>query len=403
MGNKNLNGFNRPIKNHRTRRFRFINLVSLLVFHFFLIFSSQLLYGQSSNTDFERVKISEGEMLYSGLTLSPDGNTMAISTKKSTSLKLVDWKTRQVIIEYPVRQWAVGSKINFSPRGKYILVQGLKSMEFSQNIKRKIDFEIVEAAKGKSIKSFENVQEVVISSDEKYAISLDDDKVTLWGLPACNEIKSISIPSVSNAIALSPDGKMLAVSEIVNSEVLKSRFKKDKKGLKAAVKYKQRVALYDLQSDSEIKAINELYDVIYKLSFSPDGALLLVFQTPDIRIQTPNNKQTFINMIDVSKMEPLRKGFTSMSLYQPEFKISDNQKLFAINSRGNRFEEIHLYDSESGQLQKRFELGSRLFEKVDGEKLTSDSRPSFTFLPGDRSILIAIGNQLVIWNLELNQ
>ena len=91
-----------------------------------------------------------------------------------------------------------------------------------------------------------------------------------------------------------------------------------------------------------------------------------------------------------------------MSIAQPELKMSNNKKLFAINSKGTRFQEIHLYDTETGTLQKRFELGRRLFEKIDGEKLLSDARPSFTFLPGDQSILIAMGNQLVVWNLELN-
>jgi hypothetical protein len=38
---------------------------------------------------------------------------------------------------------------------------------------------------------------------------------------------------------------------------------------------------------------------------------------------------------------------------------------------------------------------SLLVKKNDGAKLQSDSRPSFVFLPGDKSILIAIGNQLV--------
>ncbi len=96
----------------------------------------------------------------------------------------------------------------------------------------------------------------------------------------------------------------------------------------------------------------------------------------------------------MAKQEPLRKGFTSMSVNQPELKISNDHYWFAISSKGNRFQEIHLYDSETGTLQKRFELGNRLFEKVDGQKLSSDSRPSFNFLPGNQSILIAMGKSI---------
>jgi hypothetical protein len=77
--------------------------------------------------------------------------------------------------------------------------------------------------------------------------------------------------------------------------------------------------------------------------------------------------------------------------------------MFAINSKGSRFQEILLYDLEEGSLLKRFELGYRLFEKSDGEKFINDTRPSYVFLPGDDAILVAMGNRLIKWNLELNQ
>jgi WD40 repeat protein len=367
-----------------------------------LILLSLSLWSQTSNSDFERIKLATDENEFSGIALSPDNNTIAISTKKSSTVKIMDWTNRKVRQEINAGNWNLGSKISYSDGGKYLLQQEISYMDFNQNSDRSIDFEIIDAATGKQIKRFEKVQDVVISSDEKYAVCLSNDEANFWNLINGAKEKSISIPGASKAIALSPDGKTLAVSKTINPIDLKSRFKKDKKGLKNAAKYKQMISLFDVQASAKIKTVDELYDVIYNLGFSPDGAILFVFQTPDIRNQVNNNKQTFINLIDVAKQEPLRKGFTSMSVNQPELKISNDQKWFAISSKGTRFQEIHLYDSETGTLQKRFELGSRLFEKVDGIKLTSDSRPSFTFLPDDQSILIAMGNQLVVWNVELN-
>ena len=367
-----------------------------------LILLSLSLWSQTSNSDFERIKLATDENEFSGIALSPDNNTIAISTKKSSTVKIMDWTNRKVRQEINAGNWNLGSKISYSDGGKYLLQQEISYMDFNQNSDRSIDFEIIDAATGKQIKRFEKVQDVVISSDEKYAVCLSNDEANFWNLINGAKEKSISIPGASKAIALSPDGKTLAVSKTINPIDIKSRFKKDKKGLKNAAKYKQMISLFDVQASAKIKTVDELYDVIYNLGFSPDGTILFVFQTPDIRNQVNNNKQTFINLIDVAKQEPLRKGFTSMSVNQPELKISNDQKWFAISSKGTRFQEIHLYDSETGTLQKRFELGSRLFEKVDGIKLTSDSRPSFTFLPDDQSILIAMGNQLVVWNLELN-
>lgn len=368
-----------------------------------LFLSSMALWSQTSNSDFERIKLGSDEVEYSGIALSPDLKTLAICSKKLSPVQLVDWESRKVIQKFNSNDRTYGSKISYSVGGKYLFLQELNYTEFSQNRDRIVDFEIADATTGEQIKSIENVQDAAVSSDEKYAVSLDKDEVTFWNLPDGSKEKSIRVPGAANAVALSPDGKTIAVSEIINEEDIKSQYKKNKKGLKATIKFKQTISLYDVESKSKIKTIGEFYDLIYRLSFSPDGELLLAFQTPEITIQVNNNKQTFINLIDVVNREPLRKGFTSMSIAQPELKMSNNKKLFAINSKGTRFQEIHLYDTETGTLQKRFELGNRLFEKIDGEKLLSDARPSFTFLPGDKSILIAMGNQLVVWNFELNQ
>jgi len=367
----------------------------------FILFSFSL-WSQTSNSDFERIKLITDENEYSGIALSPDKNTIAISTKKSSTVKIMDWTNRKFIQEFNAGSWNLGSKISYSDGGKYLIQQEISYLDFSQNRDRIIDFEIIDAATGKQVKRFEKVQDMVVSSDEKYAVSLSNDEATFWNLINGSKEKSISISGAAKAIALSPDGKTLAISVMINPEDLKIRFKKDKKGLKNAGKYKQMISLFDVQTSAKIKTVDELYDVIYNLSFSPDGALLFVSQTPDIRNQVNNNKQTIINLIEVATQEPLRKGFTSMSVNQPELKMSNNHNWFAISSKGTRFQEIHLYDSETGTLQKRFELGNRLFEKVDGIKLTSDSRPSLTFLPDDQSILVAMGNQLVVWNLELN-
>jgi len=366
------------------------------------ILLSLSLWSQTSNSDFERIKLITDENEYSGIALSPDKKTIAISTKKSSTVKIMDWTNRKFIQEFNAGSWNLGSKISYSDGGKYLIQQEISYLDFSQNRDRIIDFEIIDAATGKQIKRFEKVQDLVVSSDEKYAVCLSNDEASFWNLTAGPKEKSIGIPNAAKAIALSPDGKTLAISVMINPEDLKNRFKKDKKGLKNAVKYKQMVSFYDVQTSAKIKTVDELYDIIYNLSFSPDGALLFVSQTPEIRNQINNNKQTIINLIEVATQEPLRKGFTSMSVNQPELKMSNNHNWFAISSKGTRFQEIHLYDSETGTLQKRFELGNRLFEKVDGIKLTSDSRPSLTFLPNDQSILVAMGNQLVVWNLELN-
>jgi len=368
----------------------------------FLILLSLSVRSQTSNSDFERIKLVSDESEFTGLAISPDQKTIALSLKNSSPVKLIDWTSQKITREINVGNWNSGSILNFSDGGKYLLLQEIGYTDFSQNKHRNTDFEIVEVASGNSIQKFGKVQDVVISSDEKQAISLSNDEITFWSLPSGSKEKSFKLAGSGNAIALSPDGKTLAVSQLVDEDEFKNQFKKDRKGLKYAVNYRQLVSLYSPENGKKTKTIGEFYDVIYELCFLPESDILFVNQTPDIRVQIKEKQLSYISLIAVAKMEPLRLGFTSMSTAQPELKISSDKKLFAINSKGNRFQEMHLYNFETGELEKRFELGHRLFEKVDGEKMISSSHPAFIFLPDNQSILIAMGNQLIKWNIEFN-
>jgi hypothetical protein len=367
-----------------------------------LIFCSLALWSQTSNSDFERIKLFADDSEFSGIAISPDNHSVAVSFRKSQPVKIIDWDTQQVNRELNAGNWASGSMVSFSPTGKYLLLQELEYTDFSQNKKRSVNFEIVDLQSGNSVKKFDNVQDVIIAPDENTAISLNADEITFWNLPSGTKEKSMNIPGTGNAIALSPDGKTLAISHPINSAAIKSQFKKDRKGLKNTVKFKQMVSFYSPESGAMMKTISEFYDVIYNLSYLPEGDMLIVYQTPDIHVQINNRKLSYVNLIDITAQAPLRRGFTSMSLSQPDLKTNEDHQFFAINSKGNRFQEIHLYKYETGELEKRFELGHRLFEKVDGEKIINGSRPAFIFLPDNQSILIAMGNQLIKWNIEFN-
>lgn len=357
------------------------------------------LRSQTSNLDYERVNLNTEEYDFSGIALSPNHKHMAISSKKSAPVVIMDVLSRKIIQQFNAANWSGGSKVSYSDAGNYILLQQLNYTDIIYNKDRLIDFEIIDASNGRRIILFEQVQDVLISNDEKFALSLNQDELTFWNLPDGTKGETMSLPGAVNTIALSPDGNLLAVSQEIRTADVKNRFKKDKKGLKSAVKFKQMIGIYDVKTKSKINTIYDLYDIVYNLNFSANGNILFAFHTPDMRIQLKNNKMTHIGLIGMDKMEALREGYTSMSVMQPELNFSADKTKFAINSKGSKFQEINLYDTETGTLQKRFELGNRIFQKFDGEKLTADSRPSFVFSPDNQSIVIAMGNQLIVWNL----
>ncbi len=379
-------------------KIRIRQLTALTLFSLF----SPLLFSQTSNSDFERIKLISSESEISGLAISPNQETIAISFSKSEPIKIINWQNRKIINEINAGKWNSGSRLSFSATGKYLIAQEIGFSDFSQNKDRSIDYEIIDPVSSQTIIKFSKIQDVTVSADEKLAVSLNKDEITYWQLPSGEKIKWLTIPGAANAIALSPDGKILAVSQIIDPNEFKSQFKKDKKGLKNAVKFKQVVGLYDTATGEKIKTVAEFYDLVYNLNFLPGEDILVVFQTPDIRIQENNHHLSYVNLIDVPSIQPLRKGFTSMSMNQPDMKIGNDHRYFAINSKGNRFQEIHLYNYETASLEKRFELAHRLFEKADGERIINSSRPAFVFLPDNHSILVGMGNQLIKWNFEPN-
>lgn len=359
--------------------------------------------AQTQNADFERIKLIGTDKVYAGLALSPDGKTLAISTKKMQPIRLVDIESQQIIKEINAGSWYPGSRLNYSQKGTYLLVQELGFYDMVENKRRKINFELVEVSGGRIVKAFEAVQDVVISHDEKFVASLAGDEITLWSLPDLNKVKTIKISTAADAIALSPDNKTVVVSHTVSPAALKAdpAFRKQKKAAKLALKYKQQISFYNVETAALLQTLNNLYDIIYRLRYSDDGSVVFVFQLPHLKVMTSKQPLAYVNMADAVAMKPMRRGLTSQAVGQPDIRLSHDGKLFAINSKGKRFQEIHLYDYETGTLHKRFELGQRFFEKSsEGDKLIRDSRPSFVFLPGDQSILVAMGNQLVVWNIN---
>jgi len=379
--------------------------VGLAMMIFTLLGMTANVMGQASNSDFERVKIGESGWYFTGVDFFPGENTLIADTKEAVPLKIADWKTGKIIGEYTAGNWPAGSKVSISATGKYILLQQQGYIIPASNHRRSVSFEIIEAKTGRQIKIFEKVQDVVISADEKLALSLSDGEVVTWNLPEVSRGSSFKVVGAGNAIELSPDGKTIVVSHSISKEDLKGdpTYDKQKKAVSFAVKCKQQVSFYDAQSLEKIRTLGELYDIIYNLKYSPDGKVLFVLQNPDPKAQTTKKGITYINQVNAMTLAPVRLGFTSQSIASPELKFSNNGKMFAVNSRGTRFQEIHLYNQEDGSLLKRFELGHWLFEKSDGEKFISDSRPSFVFMPGDTTILVAMGNRMIIWNLEFNQ
>ncbi len=356
--------------------------------------------------DYERFSVGDKYHLLVGLDLSPDQKTIAISSVQKNPLILYDWEKREITAELDVGDMTVaGSIVRYSPAGKYMVLQQTNLIDWAPNKDKEVSFDVVESSSGKKIKHFDAKHAVVFTPDDKYILALSGETVELWNLTSGSMDKSFSVPMASNGIAVSPDGKSIAVSHHVDGDALKKnpRFKKNKTLLKTTEKYKQQVSIFDAATFDMLKTVAQFYDIVYRLEYSPDGSKLFVLEIPHVKAQSAQQRTTYVETIDAANYEPLRMGFTSTAPYEPDFKLSHNGKLFGIVSKGNRYMELHIYDFNTGTMLKRFEESYRLFEKNEGEIIAADARSSFVFLPDDQSVIMTMGNRLIKWNLNLNE
>ncbi|MCB0824066.1 MAG: hypothetical protein KDC09_15320 [Bacteroidales bacterium] len=382
---------------------RFLNPFKTILLAGFMMVMT-MANAQSSSTDFERVSIGDTKQILCGLSLAPDQSYLAISSIQSFPLYKYDYENRQVIEEFNVGNWYAGSKVEHSKNGKYILLQQLFYLDWALNKDREVDFEIIDAATGQRVKRFTEYHAVTITPDEKFAVTLTADEIAFWELPSGNKSRSFKVANATNGLAISPDGKSIVVSHHTDEDIIKKdpKYKKNKKAKKAAIKYKQQISVFDYETFERKTTIAELYDIVYRLEYSANGGVLFVLQIPHMKAQnSTTNRQTYISTVDMFAVEPLRIGFTSQAPYEPDFKVSYDNKLFGVVSKGTKFLEIHIYDLTTGKMIARFEQSYRLFEKTEAGMTMADSRISFVFLPDNKTVVMTMGPHLIYWHLDI--
>ena len=358
-------------------------------------------YSQSSNMEFDYVKFGDNQHLLVGLDLSPNGQHLAISSLRGRPLIIYDWSKREIVEKFNVGDWYGGSSVKYSPDGKYLLLQKLFYNDAEVNKDNEVDFELIDAASGNLLKLFNNYHSIAFAPDAKHVVSLTGEEIAFWNLNTIKKEKAIMVIKASNSFAISPDGKYIAVSHLPNEDELKKnpKYKKDKKALKHILKYKQQISVYNIETLKKKYTVNEFYDIIYRLEYSEDGSTLFCLQIPHVKEHENRKRQKFISTINGITGEPARKGFVSQAIYEPDFKLSHGGKLFGLVSHG-RSVELHIYDFETGNMLYRFELASKMFERVDGELVGSHFRATFVFLPDNKNIVITQGNRLVFWDYK---
>jgi WD40 repeat protein len=375
----------------------------ILPFLAFFIFSN-VGKSQGTNYDYEKIQFGEVKNMLAWLALHPDNKTLAVTSTQAFPVYLYNLETKQLEHQFDVGNWYAGSRARFSRTGKYLMLHQLFYMDYAPNKDREVNFQVMDVATGKSMLNFGDYHDAKITPDEKYLVTLSGgDKVAIHEIETRKELRSFVVPEATNSVAVSADGKLIAVSHKTYMSDLKNNpaYKNNKKNQPILEKYKQQVSVYDFNTFEKLYTIDAFYDLIYLLTYTDDGKYLFVYSIPHTKLQGPNGKKSYVEVVNAETGEPLRQSFGSLANYEPDFKMSNNGKYFGIISLSKLYPELHIYDFASNELLKRFELSRRLFESTGEGEFPTDGRSSFVFLPGDEEVLIVYGNRIVKWKLDL--
>lgn len=342
--------------------------------------------------------------LISWVDVSPDGSTVAVSATQGFPFRFFPVGEPEATTEIDVGNWYAGSRARYSRSGRLMLLQQLFYLDFAPNKDRPIKYEVLDVATGKAIRTFEGLFAADITPDEATVLVLDKDGVRFVDLATGRDREASRIARTGNAIAVGVDGGRFAVAHRPTREEVMAipAVRNDKDAIKGGVKQGQIVVVYDMATLKPLFTLPELFDKVFRLEYSPDGRDLWVHAKPHSRKGgNPNPFQSYVEVSDAVTGAMRRTSFPSLAKYEPDFRTSPDGKLFAIGSSGNKFQELHVYDRETGRMVQRFEVAWRLWEDLSkGEFLSGDGRLSFSFLPDGRRILLSSGNRLIEWTIR---
>ncbi len=361
-------------------------------------------FGQDDGQVFRILKVGEQETMSGYLTcwldVTPDNKTVGLSSTQGFPYRSFPVDDELNVQEMDIGNWYAGSRARFSHSGRYLLLQQLFYLDYAPNKDRPIKYEVVDRSTRQAVASFDDLYAAAITPDERTVVTLGKDGLHLYDL-ATRQRTDAHLERTGNAVAVSTDGRTIAVAHRPSKEELEKlpALRNDKDAIKAALKMGHLVTLYDRHTLRPITTLDELFDKVFRLEYSPDGQDLWIHAKPHSRKSgNPNTNQSYVSVADAGTNTLKRTSFPSLALYEPDFRISPDGTLFAIGSQNGRFMEVHLYDRATGAMQDRFVLSYRLFEKMRTKaEFPSDGRLSFVFLPDGKRMLMTFGNRLIEW------
>ena len=353
----------------------------------------------------------------SAMELSPDKKTLAIGVGQGPVL-IWDVPGEKFVRAIDVDGYFAGCRIEYGRNGKYLLLQKTHYNDNNLNKDRTTKVEILDIESGKIIFNKPSVHDAFITYDCKNVLTLAGNNIDIYEISSGNLVRTIVVEDATNAVAVSNDGKTVAVSHKLRKDDIADipTIRDDKKTIKTVLKFREGVSFYDFTTGKRIKTASDIFDIVYTLRYSEDGKRILVYNVANTKLQAEaggkhavgrndgagrsggeGGRQGYISQIDASTGEVLRTIVSSM-IAEPDYKESPNNKYLGVSSMdvvGKMVPTILIYDLEMGDLLHKFEVNVRLREKG----AISSNPPAFVFLPDNNTVWLNYGGKIAIWKL----
>jgi hypothetical protein len=329
----------------------------------------------------------------------PDRKAVAISHIQGFPIYFYDLATKKITRKIEVSGYYAGPKIRFNKTGNYLLLQQQFYIDYKPNVDREVQYEVMDVASGNIVFKVGAAHNACFNAQGNQLICLEGNTINFYELPSGKKITSWPMADAANAIAASADGSRLFVAHMPNSKQLQDIpvMRNDKKAIKPALKYRNLISVYEIESGILEKTIPEIYDIIFQMELSDDDSKLLVYSKPHTKFNPAAAMNGYVSMINTQTFLPERASFMSR-VVEPDFKDSPNGHYFAMVSQGKIGPQLQIWERETGKMYSLYDVYNRMGQAIK-DKEFSDGRAHFLWLDND-TILILYGNYLTQWNIH---
>jgi len=350
-----------------------------------------------TNVEVDKWRIEDSNYIGSGLDISADGKTLIIGHIQGFPLYFYNLESKKIERKIEIAGYYAGPKPSFSSNESFILLQQQFYMDYNPNRDREIQYEVIRVSVGEIFLKVEKAHSAAFTPDEKQLVTLEGADVCFYDLQSGKKTNSLKIDRLAYSLIVSPDGKSLVISHQPTVPDLQEipSIRNHKKAIKPALKYRDLISVFDMETGKRTKLIQEVYDVIYHMEYSTDGKQLFVYARTHVKLKPQGTNEGYVNVLDASSWVPMPASFMTREV-DADIADSPDGKHIAIVSKDRGWPQVHVYNTETNSIINLLDVSRYMAQRV-AEREFGDGR-TYLVWRSNSEIILLYGNHLLKWN-----